>query len=173
MTFVAEHQISEKLTRGTKMKYCGALLIALFVAGCAQTNRAPSMTPLEIQSIQTRNYEYPKDVVFPSTMSVFQDLGYSIVSADFQTGLISAESSAENNPMLTFWTGMTEVNQTRATAYIEEIRGESAVRLNFVEKSESSTAYGRSDRSDTPILNADVYQNAFERIENAIFVRAD
>ncbi|WP_445003002.1 hypothetical protein [Halomonas mongoliensis] len=155
------------------MKYAIFFAIAILVSGCAQTAQQPSMTPLEIQSMQTRSYEHSKDVVFPSTISVFQDLGYSIVSADMATGLISAESSAENNPMLTFWTGMTEVNQTRATAFVEEIRGESTVRLNFVEKRESSSAYGRSDRRDTPILNADIYQNAFERIENAIFVRAE
>lgn len=155
------------------MKYSAALATAILLSGCVQTAQQPSMTPLEIQSMQTRSYEHSKDVVFPSTISVFQDLGYSIVSADMATGLISAESSAENNPMLTFWTGMTEVNQTRATAFVEEIRGESTVRLNFVEKRESSSAYGRSDRRDTPILNADIYQNAFERIENAIFVRAE
>src|SRR5690554_738324 len=155
------------------MKYAAAFATAILLSGCVQTAQQPNMTPLEIQSMQTRSYEHSKDVVFPSTISVFQDLGYSIVSADMTTGLISAESSAENNPMLTFWTGMTEVNQTRATAFIEEIRGDSTVRLNFVEKMESSSAYGRSDRRDTPILNADIYQNAFERIENAIFVRAE
>ncbi|MFO7818272.1 MAG: hypothetical protein R6V39_11430 [Desulfovibrionales bacterium] len=155
------------------MKYAALFLMAILLTGCAQTAQQPSMTPLEIQSLQTRSYENSKDVVFPSTMSVFQDLGYSIVSADMATGLISAESSAENNPMLTFWTGMTQVSQTRATAIIEEIRGSSTVRLSFVEKEESSSAYGRSDRRDTPILNADIYQNAFERIESAIFVRAE
>ncbi|WP_404377388.1 hypothetical protein [Vreelandella aquamarina] len=155
------------------MKYAIFFAIAIFVSGCAQTAQKPSMTPLEIQSMQTRSYENSKDVVFPSVMSVFQDLGYSIVSADMQTGLIAAESSAENSPMLTFLTGMTQVNQTRATAFVEEIRDTSTVRLNFVEKSESSSVYGRSDRSDTPILNSDVYQNAFERIESAIFVRAE
>ncbi|MGM1054128.1 MAG: hypothetical protein ACQEXO_17330 [Pseudomonadota bacterium] len=155
------------------MKYAALFLMAILLTGCAQTAQQPSMTPLEIQSLQTRSYEHSKDVVFPSTMSVFQDLGYSIVSADMATGLISAESSAENNPMLTFWTGMTQVSQTRATAIIEEIRGASTVRLSFVEKEESSSAYGRSDRRDTPILNADIYQNAFERIESAIFVRAE
>lgn len=155
------------------MRYAVACLGVLLLSGCAQLVQQPSMTPLEIQSMQTRSYEYPKDVVFPSTVSVFLDLGYSIVSADIVTGLIAAESSAKNNPALTFWTGMTEVSQTRATAFVEEIRGVSSVRLNFVEKRESSSEHGRSDRSDTPILDADVYQNAFERIENAIFVRAE
>ena len=155
------------------MKYITLLTIALLIGGCAQAPQGPNMTPLEIQSMQTRSYEHSKEVVFPSTISVFQDLGYSIISADINTGLVSAESSAENNPMLTFWTGISQVSQTRATAFIEEIRGESTVRLNFVEKKESSSAYGRNDRRDTPILNADIYQNAFERIENAIFVRTE
>jgi hypothetical protein len=36
---------------------------------------------------------------------------------------------------------------------------------------ETSSGYGRSNRNDKPILDAAVYQNAFERLENAIFVR--
>ncbi|MFT7224049.1 MAG: hypothetical protein ACI82Z_001597, partial [Cellvibrionaceae bacterium] len=30
----------------------------------------------------------------------------------------------------------------------------------------------QSDQQDTPVLNATIYQNAFERIESAIFVRS-
>jgi len=151
-----------------KFAIIGLLLV---LAGCATTS-GPVLTPLEIQNLQTREYEQGKNIVFPSVLSVFQDLGYTVKSADKNTGLITAESAAKSNEASKFWLGISSVSQTSATAFIEEIGKRTKVRLNFVTSNNKSYSYGQSDRQDTPILNAAVYKNAFERIENAIFVRA-
>ena len=154
----------------------------VFLAGC--TPPGPVLTPLEIQSLQTREFEHDKAVVFASTMSVFQDLGYIVNSADLDTGLITTESPATSDratfparltilPELMVWSDVTSVMQTKATAFIEQIGNRSRVRLNFVITRQDSSVHGQTSRRDTPILDATVYQNAFERIENAIFVRAD
>lgn len=152
------------------------LLVFLFAAmlticqGCYQAPR-PTLTPLEIQSMQTRNYESAKKVVFPSVISVFQDLGYTVTNADLETGLISAESAAQSDATSRLF-GYTKVTQTKATGFVETIHRDTRVRLNFVEVSQTSSGYGQNDRHDTPILNAALYQNAFEKIENAIFIRS-
>ena len=143
------------------------------------------MTPLEIQSIQTREYEAPPKITFASVVSVFQDLGYTIKGANLNTGFINAESATQNSMSgadadvlfdvlgilgdtpPTQW-----VEQTVATAFIEEIRDRTRVRLNFVTTRQSSSAQGQSSRRDTPILDVRIYTNAFERIENAIFIRS-
>jgi len=145
-----------------------AFTMALLTA-CMQ--QAPTMTPLEIQSMQTRSFNATYNVTFSSTMSVFQDLGYTVNSADKDTGLISAESATDSSAAALFWTGTSVTNQTKATAFIEKIRGKTLVRLNFVQKVETFSGYGRQDRNDKPILDTQIYQNAFERIENAIFLR--
>lgn len=152
------------------LKFSFIGLIFLFV-GCA-TTKAPTLTPLEIQSLQTREYEEGVDVVFPSVISVFQDLGYTINGADKNTGLITAESTAKSDKALKFWVGVTSVSQTSATAFVERVGVITRVRLNFVNRKKESSAWGRSDREDTAILDAEIYKNAFERIENAIFVRS-
>ena len=146
--------------------------IFLFLAGCETTKPTVNLTPLEIQSMQSRSYDQPKDVVFPSVMSVFQDLGYSINSADIATGLITAESTAASNKALKFWLGITKVSQTKANAFIEEISGQTKVRINFVITNKKSFGYGQTDREDEQILTTEPYQNAFEKIENAIFIRS-
>ncbi len=152
------------------------LFVFLFAAiltvcqGCYQAPR-PTLTPLEIQSMQTRNYESAKKVVFPSVISVFQDLGYTVTNADLETGLISAESAAQSDATSRLF-GYTKVTQTKATGFVETIHRDTRVRLNFVEVSQTSSGYGQNDRHDTPILNAALYQNAFEKIENAIFIRS-
>lgn len=143
----------------------------VFLAGCATTT-APTLTPIEIQSIQTREYENDKAIVFTSVISVFQDLGYTIKSADKDTGFITAESATTSDTASKIWLGISSVSQTSATAFIERIGKITKVRLNFVTSNETSSSYGQTDRADTPILDAKVYQNAFDRIENAIFVRS-
>ena len=64
------------------------------------------------------------------------------------------------------------MSQTSATAFIEKIGKITKVRLSFVTSLKKSTGNGRTDRIDTQITNAKVYQNAFEKIESAIFIRS-
>lgn len=156
------------------MKKIYILLPILFIliTGCETTKPKVNLTPLDIQSMQSRNYEHGKDIVFPSVMSVFQDLGYSINSADINTGLITAESAADSDKALKFWLGITKVSQTKANAFIEEIGNETKVRINFVVTKKKSFGYGQTDREDEQILTPQPYQNAFEKIENAIFLRS-
>jgi len=161
------------------------IVTAFTVTGCvAPQQQKPPMTPLEIQSLQTREYESPKKIVFASVVSVFQDLGYTIKGADLTTGFINAESAAQDGTsgadifigVLGAMGGqntMTErVEQTVATAFLEEIGDRTRVRLNFVTTRQSSSAQGQNSRQDTPILDVRIYTNAFERIENAIFIRS-
>ena len=154
------------------MKFFKLAVLSWVVVLSACATQGPMMTPLEIQSMQTREYDHGKEVVFPSVMSVFQDLGYTVASADKDTGLITADSATSSNAASKFWLGITDVSQTKATAFIEEIGSITKVRLNFVNTSKKSYAYGQSDQQDTPVLEAQIYQNAFERVENAIFVRS-
>lgn len=150
-----------------------AILSMLFViSGCATTPTI-TLTPLEIQSLQTREYEHGKDILFPSVVSVFQDLGYTIKSGDLATGLITAEGTAKSDAASKFWLGVSKVSQTTATAFIEQIGKITKIRLSFVTSKQSSGWYGQSDRDDIAILDAEVYQNAFNRIEDAIFIRSE
>ena len=151
-----------------------AAFISMSIAGCI-TPPAPQPTPLELQSLQQREFPAEKEVSFAATVSVFQDLGYIVDAADFDTGLITATSATRKS------------SQTRATAFVEKLGDEaSLVRLNFVWGTEKnrynwvpgstpgsigSFAYAGSVKNDTPILDPEVYQAAFERIESAIFVR--
>jgi hypothetical protein len=145
-------------------------LLVFLIAGCATTN-IPTMTPLEIQSMQTREYAESADVVFPSVISVFQDLGYTIKSADKNTGIITAESASKSDKASKFWLGITKVSHNNATAFVERIKDKTSVRLSFVMSNKQSSWYGQTDQDDQQILDAAVYNNAFEKIANAIFVR--
>ena len=155
----------------TYMNLCLVALLAV-LAGCVEVG--PQLTPLEIQALQSRQYESDKETVFASTMTVFQDTGYTIKSADIGTGFITAESAASSAETFleVLFDEENRVEQTLATATVETIGDRVRVRLNFVTVETTSSIEGQAGRRDTPILDAEIYQNVFERIENEIFVRS-
>lgn len=153
------------------MKILPFIFVLFLLVGCETTDPMGGMTPLEIQSLQTRSFDNGYNVTFRSVVSVFQDLGYIIKSADIETGFIQADGASESDYFLRYFEGETETWQTRATAFVEQIGNRTMVRLNFVDSVESSTVFGARDREDIPILDAHIYQNAFEKIGSAIFLR--
>ncbi len=155
-----------------KIKFTLILFLLLGLSSCVLEPPTPPLTPLEIQSLQTREFESNKQLVFASVMSVFQDLGYIIQSADVNTGFITAQSAARSYQGFQSINNYNTISQTSATAFVEEIAKRTRVRLNFVNSNVRSFEQGQSDRNDTPIIDAQTYQNAFERIENEIFVRS-
>lgn len=125
-----------------------------------------------MQSFQTREFEASKDIAFAAVMSVFQDLGYVIQSADKETGFITANSPATSTTDWLF-TGNRYNSQTKATAFVDSIRsGFTTVRLNLVVSNQTSSWYGQAGQMDKPVLDPQPYQVAFERIEDAVFVRS-
>ncbi|MDX2419171.1 MAG: hypothetical protein QNK19_17060 [Xanthomonadales bacterium] len=150
------------------MRILSVVLLLLLMSACA----APVVqkTPLEIQSMQTRDFEVDRNTAFRAVLSVFQDVGYIVESADNETGFITGSSPTDSKT--NFWTASRDSKTTRATAFVEELRPNvSRVRLTFVNAYSSSSSYGQYSEKDTVILEPGAYASAFERIENAIFVR--
>ena len=150
-------------------------LAASLLAACSSTHtvKEPTLSGLELQQLQSREYEAPLKVVFASVLSVFQDNGYIVESADTETGFITAKSpSASKTTYDLFW-GLGKKHQaTMVTGFVEPVgQSFSRVRLNFVAIKENSRTYGVTSRVDTPIEDPDIYANAFEKIDETIFIR--
>jgi len=153
-----------------------ALLISLSLA-CAALPAASAaktdLAPMQLQAMQQKEFEATKPSVFGAVVDVFQDLGYTIGSADLNTGFITADSATVNKT--SFWDALgyaTGSGNTRATAFIEQMpSGMIRVRLNFVSTKNLSGMYGQSFRKDKPIQDPAVYQRAFEKVDEALFVR--
>jgi ABC-type phosphate/phosphonate transport system substrate-binding protein len=146
------------------------------LAGCVATAPAKK-TSLEIQAIQAKSVETTKAIAFNSTMSVLQDLGYIIGSASIDTGFITAESPVEqdqsaNAVLNQIFGGVRTEQRTAVTATVEGIKENlTRIRLNFVVRQKRSGAYGQNASDDKPVEDVKVYQNAFEKIQEAIFIR--
>jgi hypothetical protein len=140
------------------------LTLTIMVASCS-TREQP--TSLQLQAFQRKEFPTSKTVAFGSVVSVLQDMGYIISSADKETGLITAGS-----PTKTVVFFGSHMSNTKANAFVESFGAKrTAIRLTFVESKEGSSGYGMKSKSDKPIYDPIVYQNAFEKIGQAIFVR--
>ena len=158
-----------------KIKYIlmlSALLSVSLLGGCTSTQK-PGKTALELQSIQKKMFETNKEVAFPAVLSVFQDLGYIVKSADKDTGFITAESATKNTTgVWAAYAVASQISNTQATAFVEQItEGKTSVRLNFIIVNKSSSAYGRESQNDIVIEDAKIYETAFNKIGDAIFIR--
>ena len=141
-----------------------AIALAVALLGCSTTS---SPSALELQSFQRKEFDASKDIVFASVVSVLQDNGYIIKSADKDTGLISASSPTENTVFFGSHMKNTDVN-----AFVEFYGvNKTSVRLNFVKVKEFSSGYGMKGKDDTPVYDPEVYQKVFNKIGEAIFVR--
>lgn len=159
------------LSRGLIIS-AGALGLALAITP-ADAKKAPQISGLELQQIQSRDFEAPKDITFASVMTVLQDAGYRIGSADKDTGLITGMGSTQSKLAYNLFLGVGRSKKTPVvSAYIEE-RGPkmSRVRLNFVMAKVKSSIYGSQPQDEEPITDPTAYQDAFEKISQAVFVR--
>lgn len=159
-------------------KFIAFIFISSFLAGCAPQPVKPQKTSLEIQAIQARTFDADKRVTFNSVMSVLQDLGYIIGSASLETGFITAESpnkqanSTLSSVYMFLGGGIRMEGRTAVSVSIEEMTPmRTRVRLNLVERKVTSGAYGQRSSEDFPIEDPKIYESAFDKIGEAIFIR--
>jgi hypothetical protein len=160
------------------MRILGIVMIVALSLGLANSDvnakdKKMEMTALQMQAMQTRDIDGQYKVVFASVISILQDAGYRIDDADRESGLITGVGSSKGKLSYNLFTGFGKSKKSpMVSAFIEEINGEiTRVRLNFVMATLKSNAYGSQPQDEEPILDAAVYADAFEKINQAVFVR--
>ncbi len=147
------------------------LAVCLAVSSPALAKKAPELAPLELQALQSKEFETSKENLFSAVMTVVQDTGYQVQSADLQTGFIAAVSAVQQKTgFIEALAGVQSQANTKMTAYIQALpNGMARVRLNFMFSKSMSSKYGQST-NEKPILDATVYRNAWDKIDEALFV---
>lgn len=151
-------------------KFAFAIAMAAALSAPAAAEKKPQLSGLELQQIQARDLETTVDVAFPAVMTVLQDAGYRIQSADKATGLIVAEGSSKKITTYNIWFGFGSKKRVPTVSAFIESRGPqyTRVRLSFVMSlRKSRNAFSDED----PVTDPAVYQQAFEQIEKEIFTR--
>lgn len=138
----------------------------------AIAKKVPAISGLALQQMQARDYEVGKSITFPAVMTVLQDSGYRIQSADRDTGLITATASTKSKTSWAPFVGFSKSKKTPVvSAFIEDRGPGSRVRMNFILAKSKKGAYGMGWDDEEPILEQQVYREAFERVEKEIFTR--
>lgn len=147
-----------------------AMSLVFAASGIEAKDKKPS--GLELQQIQSRDFDANYDSVFPSVVTVLQDAGYRIQSADKNSGLVTGVASTKSKVSYGFG-GWGKKKKTPVVSAFIEPRGNAAarVRLSFVMAKTKSTQYGMNSADENAILDPAIYQDAFEKISQAIFVR--
>jgi hypothetical protein len=154
----------------TKPLLCLLLLtLLIWVTVHNVSAKAPEKTSLEIQAVQTQTFDTTKPIAFAATLSVFQDLGYIIGSADLETGFITASSPTKTKRGAFQYLSN---NQTKVTAFVEGFpNGKTKVRINLVNLREKQYGSGIVGKVDTIVEDPQAYETAFQKIQEAIFLR--
>ena len=155
-----------------KIFLVAAVVGALLTNSPATAKKQPEISGLALQQMQSRDYEAGKFLTFPSVMTVLQDSGYRIQSADKDTGLITATASTKSKTTWAPFVGFGKSKKTPVvSAFIEDRGRGSRVRMNFILAKSKKGAYGMGWDDEEPILDPQVYRDAFERIDKEIFTR--
>ncbi|AUX70604.1 hypothetical protein CHX26_14845 [Porphyrobacter sp. HT-58-2] len=148
----------------------------MLLSSCTTTDGVAAVSqmavPLELQAIQAREFNVPRDLAFKSVMSVLQDLGYILQSADLPSGFISAVSpSVDTTPLAErLIIGSESYSEVAVTAsFLPMPNGSTKVRLNFVERRARLGLMGKS-RDDRPVIDPEVYQVAWEKVDETLFM---
>lgn len=97
----------------------GVVAIALISSTPCLAKKKPQMTPMELQALQSHEYETSKEVLFASVVSVFQDLGYQLENADMPSGFITASSATKNKTsFMDVLAKQSSSGNTRVTAFV-------------------------------------------------------
>lgn len=146
--------------------------IALGSAPAYAKDKKAELSPLQLQAMQTKDFEASKEMVFASVMTVMQDAGYRIENADLATGIITGIGSSKGKMVYSLWSGFGKSKKTPiVSSYIEQIGPMTRVRLNFVMAKVKSSLYGSQPQDEEPITEAEVYQDAFNKVDQALFIR--
>lgn len=139
----------------------------------AIAKKQPELTSLQVQQLQARDIEAPKDLVFAAVMTILQDSGYRIQAADKDTGLISGIASSKGKLTWAPFVGFGKSKKTPiVSAFLEEYGPNmTRVRLSFVMAKIKSSMYGSQPQDEEPIYDAQIYQDAFEQLNQNVFLR--
>ncbi len=160
-----------------KLSVVFVCLSALLLAGCAtfKTGGVDEQSlSLELRAAQQREIAAEPVAVFRSVMSVLQDRGYLIISADRETGFITAKAPTQQIKDTNIFLTSREQQTLNITASIEPMRESTQVRFNMVNSVSNtyqSDTRTSTDEADHPITDPKVYTDLFDKIEEAVFLR--
>ena len=149
-----------------------AICLSLSLAGCSINSIYgevdPELSSVEMQALQTREFEATEDQVFSAIIATFQDCGYIVSSADRSTGLVLGKTTSATKMYFDFNT----VEYDKASAFVEKVaEGRVKVRVSIVRYMLMSYATGRKGEKESVRTKPEYYQKIFDKITQSLFLK--
>ncbi len=168
------------------------------LSGCVAP--PPKMNALQIQAMQTRDFNTSKTKAFNAVMTVFQNDGYTIGTANKSTGYITAKGVTQSTPfvdqygrmpsssggftsgMLKFMAGGDNYNSRNkpihtnysinASAYVTPIKTgkKPSTKIRISYIQNKVVSGGDTSRTSLQVLDPNLYQKAFNDIRQQLFI---
>lgn len=151
----------------------GAFACAL--SGCVTVDSIfgeidPQISDVELQALQTREYDATEDQLFSSVIGAFQSYGFVVQSADRSTGLVIAKTTSEAE--INSFSGITRTEFNKATAFIERVAEKRvSIRVSIVKHVSATGAYGAHGEKEAMRTLPNIYQGIFSKIEKSLFLK--
>lgn len=154
---------------------CVASAMLASLSGCVITveevfgEEDAKVSNLELQQMQTREFDATVEQAFSAVISTFQSYGYLIQSADKSTGMVLAKTNSQAD--IDNFKGFVKTQYDKATAFIEQIsQNRVRIRVSIV-KYVTASSMGYSGEKEAPRTNAKVYQDIFAKIQESLFLK--
>jgi len=159
------------------VKCVAALAFAVVVSGCADKQKDPPQTQLQMREFQTRSFQTEnKNEVMTAVMEALQDEGFMVKNAVPELGLIAAtrEADVEDTGEAIFMTLLAgqhaDWNKNailEATANVKSSGKTTKVRLTFQEK----TLTKKGGTGNVKFIdNPSFYQKMFDKVQKSLFI---
>lgn len=128
------------------------------------------VSAVELQAMQTREFDATENQAFAAVIATFQDYGYLINSADKSTGMVLAKTTSEAE--ISHFTGITRVEYNKATAFITTVAKDRVkIRVSIVKYVSAKSAYGGGGEKEAVRTKPEIYQEMFAKIQQNIFLK--
>lgn len=148
-------------------------LLSIGLTGCVTVDSIfgqedKPISSVEMQALQTREYDADYVQVFAAVIGAFQTYGYTINQADRETGLISGKTptTAEMNMMFV------RNEYQGATAFVEQVgKNRVKVRISLVKHVSASGSYGQQGEKEAAITRSEPYRDIFNKVQQSLFLK--
>ena len=130
----------------------------------------PQVSSVQLQALQTREFQATEEQAFAAVISTFQDYGYLINSADRATGMVLAKTTTDAE--INHFTGITRTEHNKATAFIEKVAKDRVkIRVSIVKAVSAKHSYGGGGEKEAMRTKPEIYQEIFAKIQHSLFLK--
>lgn len=156
---------------------CAAIMLVVSpqVASAKEAKAKPvELSQSEIAALQSKTYDVPYEILFPSVISTLQSTGYLNINASRDAGTVTAETEAKGKVIYNIIWGFGKKKRTQLASLFMEPAGAKRSKLNLKLSvmEAKSRGFGGSFSEGQPVKIGEPYQNFYTALDAEVARRS-